>query len=191
MPGGRSEDSCQLIPVQIATTIRIKPGEAEPTNLSPHWNLTHPPLPASGRPLWPEQTCLPHDFLMTNKPYEMNKGNENSGSWIQGTSHLLFLWESLCRLRWQLHLGNYRSLTALGDGWLGWIGWIWLTYTLCRFVPWELRTGLPVLIQTMNSECETEPSPPGTRHNMHCWTQTESVVWHPRSRVWGNGSKGS
>lgn len=43
VPGGRSEDSCQLIPVQIATTIWIKPGEAEPTNLSPHWNLTHPP----------------------------------------------------------------------------------------------------------------------------------------------------
>lgn len=46
---------------------------------------------------------------------------------------------------------------------------------VCSPLPWQLRTGLPVLIQTMNSECETEPSPPGTRHNMHCWTQTESA----------------
>ena len=34
---------------------------------------------------------------------------------------------------------------------------------VCSPLPWQLRTGLPVLIQTMNSECETEPSPPGTR----------------------------
>ena len=96
------------------------------------WSRTNQPLtslksytstlPASGRPLWPEQTCLPHEFLMKKTLW-----NENSGSWIQGTSHLLFLWESLCRLRWQLHLGNYRWLTALGDDWDGSDGFGWHT----------------------------------------------------------------